>query len=153
MFPIRHVVLAVTAIATTGCALPGPQIAYAAKETPHSQTAVIMKNPRADGVLITITKVNGNKTACLSQGCPIWVRVLPGPVKISVALDVYVNLTDSYHAKYDLEVVAEPLHTYLIDYVFVEGRTDARADAKIVDAGTAYSDGFNIRGTIVKPTF
>jgi len=152
MFPIRNAVFGLAAIAATGCALPGPQISYSARETPHSQTAVIMKDPRADGVLVTITEVNGNKTACLSQGCPIWVRVLPGPVKISIDLDIY-EATVSYRGKYDLEVVAIPLHTYLIRYAVIEDRMDRKAAATIVDAGVGYSDGFNIRGSIVTPTF
>jgi hypothetical protein len=152
MFPIRNAAFGLAAIAATGCALPGPQISYSATETPHSQTAVIMKDPRADGVLVTITEVNGNKTACFSQGCPIWVRVLPGPAKISIDLDI-ADGTWIYHGKYDLEVVAEPLHTYLIKYAVIDVRMDKKAATTIVDAGIGYSDGFNVRGSIVRPTF
>ena len=150
---IARLALASITLALAACALPPPQLTYPEGSLKNSETAVIMRKQGTDGVIIGVTSVNGNKTSCIAQSCPPWVRVKPGLTKIGVKADIYPSLALTYSAKdFYLEVEALPRHTYLIEYL-IEGSVQKTISARIVDAGTQYKGGYEIRGQFYSPTF
>lgn len=133
--------------------IPPPQRAYDDKSVPDAETAVVMKDPEPDGTLVTIRSVNGRKMSCWLQGCPPWVRLLPGTATIELGVFHAQGLSNVYTDTGDINVAvdAQAGHTYLIVYrMDTESR---RFKAAIVDAGVGYKGGFKVRGRSFSPTF
>jgi hypothetical protein len=112
-----------------------------------------MKDPEPDGTIVTIRSVNGRQMSCLVQGCPFWVRVLPGKATIEVDVLRAQGLSRVYRDLNDIQltVEAEAGHTYLIVY-----RLDTESEqfkAAIVDAGLGYKGAYQARGRSFAPTF
>lgn len=126
--------------------LPQPQIAYTEMNTNFANTAVIMNAPSENDIFMNIHSVNGMKMSCWAQGCPVWVRVMPGKVRIEgIATTFMPSHTypyDKAYADVELELNVEAGHTYLIRSQISDGKVYTVTE----DVGKEYKGGYSDRG-------
>lgn len=102
------------ALLVSACGTPGPQPIHL-NGLPNDQTAVIGNADYSKGTIF-VHAVNGNKTSCVTLGCPRVVRIAAGPAVVQVSFALPHGTSIDKTAKLvDLDAFeAKPGHTYLL---------------------------------------
>lgn len=126
----------------TGCSTGVPKM-YSDAEVADADTAVLVvaDDKVKNRLLPQIYKVDGIDTSCLAEGCPVWVRVLPGRHLFAVRYTEIVSFRPA-GTSFPYQILELPIDNMKAGHVYV-ARQDfstgsLRVDVDVLPSGSRY---------------